>query len=185
MASSLSGAFQTLSQHLGVYMYFALVPSHAHTFKNGFDKYAKPKTCIWLSSKAVRVFVKPWNHEPQASKTWQARLQSAYNKMLVKEAAGGEKDVMRLTTLWVAEKNWNQSLCTKALWLKFYFNAAWTLLRLLALEVTVSHKLSYILLFSMKRWHRLRNLKYLAWLLCHLFTLLLCHSPAKHDMQLF
>lgn len=67
-------------------MYSAPVPSRAHTFKNGFDKYAKPKTCIWLSSKAVRVPVKPWNHEPQASTTWQARLESAYNKMLVKEA---------------------------------------------------------------------------------------------------
>lgn len=71
------------------------------------------KICIWLSTKAVRVPVKSSTHEPQASRTWQARLQSAFHKILLsKESEGSgrkKKDVMRLTMVWVAEKKLNQS----------------------------------------------------------------------------
>lgn len=60
-----------------------LYPLHAHTFKKtGSTSMESQKLCIWLSGKAVRVPVKSLNHEPQASRTWQARLESALNKML-------------------------------------------------------------------------------------------------------
>lgn len=87
-------------------------PLRAHTFKKRVQQVCKAKKiCIWLSSKAAWVTVKSSNHEPQASIAWQARLESAFNKMLVRKGASGpgEKDVMRLTTVWVAVKNCNQS----------------------------------------------------------------------------
>lgn len=43
--------------------------------------------------------MKSLNHEPQENITWQARLESAFNKILVTKGVSGlgGKDVMRLT----------------------------------------------------------------------------------------
>lgn len=107
------------------------------------------KICIWLSSNAVRVPVKSFNHKPQASGTWQARLESAFSEMLVKRRGWVDWKDLRSTTVWVAEK---------------FPSTVHSFILLLVLaeadypteDIQLSQDVSHILPFSEKRCHLLR-----------------------------
>lgn len=59
------------------------MPTH---LKNGFNKYAQPKKyASGYQEEQSEFAVKSLNHEPQASITWRVRLESAFNKMLVRK----------------------------------------------------------------------------------------------------
>lgn len=150
------------------------------------------KIYIWVSSKAVRVSMKSSYHKPQSSRTRQARLESAFNKMLWGRRASGtaEKKVMRLTM--VAEKIWNQYESKQVLQHGTESYQSFTLIYCIKAtyptsEMRLSQDVSHSLPFSKKRCHLLRFLKLLLNtppVLCQLSTWLLCQS-SKHLMQWF
>lgn len=144
-AAAFLEAFQTLSQHLGVFIYCACRTLSVPTrFKKRVQQVCKAKKYASGYRESQSGFL--WSLQtkrPQASRTWQARLESAFNKMMVRkggEWTGRKKCHDHGGSSWEKLKSISLQHIGKGSW--FYFNTA--LKQLTLAPKSSCHKMCHI-----------------------------------------